>query len=128
MPTAKARTTKSDFNKYLAALPKDQRVALENLRRAIHAAVPGLEECISYGLPAFRLNGKFLVAMGAAKQHCAFYPGAVIATLGVDLKKYDTSKGTIRFPADEPLSPAIVRKLMKARIARDAAKKKTAKK
>ena len=113
---------------YLAALNGDQRAALQKLRQTIRAAAPGAEECISYGLPAFRLNGKFFVAIGASKNHCAFYPGAVIANLGVDLKAYDLSKGTIRFPADQPLPAALVKKIVKARIAQNAAKKKTAKK
>ena len=103
---------------YLAAVSDDQRAALESLRKSIKAAVPQAEECISYGLPAFRLNGKFLVAYGAAKHHCAFYPGAVVETLTSELKDYDTSKGTIRFPANKPLPPTLVRKLVKLQIAR----------
>ena len=63
------------IDEYLARLSKEKRVALEKLRRAIKAAAPKTEECISYGLAAFRLNGKFLVAFGAAANHCAFYPG-----------------------------------------------------
>jgi uncharacterized protein YdhG (YjbR/CyaY superfamily) len=95
----------------------DKRAALETLRKNIKAAAPKAEECISYGVPAFRLNGKFLVAYAAAKSHCAFYPGAVIEHLK-ELKDYDTSKGTIRFPADKPLPAALVRKLVMLRIAR----------
>ena len=102
---------------YLAALSADKRGALEALRKNIKAAAPKAEECISYGVPAFRLNGKFLVAYAAAKNHCAFYPGAVIGQLK-ELKNYDTSKGTLRFPPDRPLPAALVRKLVKLRIAR----------
>ena len=102
---------------YLAALDADKRAALETLRKNIRAAAPKAEECISYGVPAFRLDGKFLVAYGAAKNHCAFYPGAVIGQLK-ELKSHDTSKGTLRFPADKPLPPALVRKLVKLRIAK----------
>ncbi len=101
---------------YLAALSSDKRAALEALRKAIKAAVPQAEECISYQLPAFRLNGKFLVAYGAAANHCAFYPGAVVQDLKKELKDYDTSKGTIRFPASSPLPAALVRKLIELRI------------
>jgi uncharacterized protein YdhG (YjbR/CyaY superfamily) len=86
------------------------------LRENIRSAVPTAEECISYGVPAFRLKGKFLVAYAAAKNHCAFYPGAVIKSVK-ELKDYDTSKGTIRFPANKPLPPSLVRKLVKLRIA-----------
>ena len=102
---------------YLAAVSADKRAALETLRKNIKAAAPEAEECISYGVPAFRLNGKFLVAYAAAKNHCAFYPGAVIKTLK-ELRNYDTSKGTIRFPPDKPLPAALVRKLVKLRIAK----------
>lgn len=103
---------------YLDALPEDKRAALETLRRAIKAAAPAAEECISYGVPAFRLDGRLLVAFGAASRHCAFYPGAApIEALADALRGYDTSKGTIRFPADAPLSAALVRRLVKARIA-----------
>ena len=102
---------------YLAALSADKGAALQTLRKNIKAAVPEAEECISYGVPAFRLNGKFLVAYGAAKNHCAFYPGSVINKLK-ELKDYETSKGTVRFPADKPLPAALVRKLVKLRIAK----------
>lgn len=102
---------------YLTALSPDKRTALEKLRKAIKSAVPKAEECISYGLPAFRLNGKFLVAYGAARNHCAFYPGSVLEAFKTELKNYDTSKGTIRFPANKPLPAALVRKLVKARMA-----------
>src|SRR6266487_5626610 len=70
--TAKPKTR----DDYLAALSDGKRAALETLRRAIKAAAPEAEECISYQLPAFRLNGKLLVAFGAAANHCAFYPGS----------------------------------------------------
>jgi uncharacterized protein YdhG (YjbR/CyaY superfamily) len=104
---------------YLARVSADKREALQKLRRAIKAAAPKAEECISYQLPAFRLNGKFLVAYGAAATHCAFYPGSVIMGLKSELKNYDTSKGTIRFPADEPLPTTLVRKLVRLRILED---------
>jgi uncharacterized protein YdhG (YjbR/CyaY superfamily) len=102
---------------YLAAVSADKRAALEVLRKNIKAAAPKAEECISYGVPAFRLNGRFLVAYAAAKNHCAFYPGAVIGQLE-ELKSYDTSKGTLRFPAEKPLPATLVRKLVKLRIAK----------
>ena len=106
------------IDEYLAPLSSDKRAALEKLRRTIHAAAPGAEECISYMIPAFRLGGRMLVAFGAGANHCAFYPGAhPIEAHKQILKSYDISKGTIRFPADEPLPATLVRKLVKARIA-----------
>ena len=119
--SAKPRT----IDEYLAGLREDQHDALERLRRTIRAAAPDAEECISYQLPAFRL-GKLLVAFGAAANHCSFYPmsSRTIAAHRKELEGYDTSKGTIRFPADRPLPAALVRKIVKARIAENASRGK----
>jgi uncharacterized protein YdhG (YjbR/CyaY superfamily) len=106
------------FDGYLAALSDEKRAALEKLRKDIRAAAPKAEECISYGVPAFRLNGRFLVALGAASNHCSFYPGSALDGYKEELKGYDTSKGTVRFQASKPLPAALVRKLVKARIAK----------
>ena len=112
------------INEFLARLSNEKREALEKLRQAIKSAAPKAEECISYGVPAFRLDGKFLVAFGAATNHCSFYPGAHPIKAHKDqLKTYDTSKGTIRFPPDRPLPVTLVRKLVKTRIAEYAAKR-----
>jgi uncharacterized protein YdhG (YjbR/CyaY superfamily) len=107
-----------NIDEYLAHMSDDKRAALENLRKTIRSIVPNAEECISYGLPAFRLDGRPLVAFGAAANHCAFYPmsGSVVAAHKAALKDYDTSKGTVRIPVDRPLPVALVRKLVKARI------------
>src|SRR5262245_66384249 len=97
---AKPRT----IDEYLATLSDDKRAALEELRKTIRAAAPKAEECISYQLPAFRLNG-MLVAFGATANHCAFYlmSSSTVANHKDELKNYDTSKGTIRFQPDKPL-------------------------
>jgi uncharacterized protein YdhG (YjbR/CyaY superfamily) len=116
MRTVKAAT----IDEYLARLPADKRAALQRLRRHIKTAAPGAEECISYGIPAFRLGGTLLVHFGAAARHCAFYPGAVVGSHRDELKGYDTSKGTIRFQPDAPLTAALVRTLVKAQIERRA--------
>lgn len=106
---------------YLALLSDDKRAALQKLRRAIKSAAPNAEECISYQMPAFRLDGRMLVWFGAATKHCALYPGAYpLVALKAELTGYRTSKGTIRFEADKPLPDALVRKLVKARIAERA--------
>lgn len=106
------------IDEYLAALSADKRAALEKLRKTIRAAAPNAEECISYQLAAFRQNG-MLVAFGASANHCAFYPmsATTIAAHKDELSDYDTSKGTIRFQPDKPLPAALVRKLVKARLA-----------
>jgi len=111
------------IDEYLALLSNEQRAALEKLRRAIKSAAPKAEECISYELPSFRLGGKLLVSFGAWAKHCAFYAGASpVEAHKHELKAYKTSKGTIRFQADSPLSASLVRKLVKTQIAKKAAK------
>jgi 3-methyladenine DNA glycosylase AlkD/uncharacterized protein YdhG (YjbR/CyaY superfamily) len=105
-------------DEFLATARADQRAALQKLRKTIKAAAPKAEESISYGLPAFRLNGKHLVAYGAGKNHCSFFPmdSTTVKAFSKELKAYETSKGTIRFQADKPLPAALVRKIVKARI------------
>jgi uncharacterized protein YdhG (YjbR/CyaY superfamily) len=113
---------------YLANVSGDKRAALQKLRKTIQAVAPRAEECISYGLPAFRLNGRMLVWFGAAAHHCSFYPGAVVEEYKDDLKDYKTSKGTIRFAPDDPLPVSLVRTLVKARIAENAVRAANARK
>lgn len=115
------------IDEYLAPLSNEKRAALEKLRRAIKSAAPRAEECISYQIPTFRLGGKMLVSFAAWANHCAFYAGLFpLKTHKDELKAYDTSKGTIRFPADSPLPATLVRKLVKTRIAEHATKKSKA--
>jgi uncharacterized protein YdhG (YjbR/CyaY superfamily) len=118
---SKPMTKVKTVDQYLARLSDDKRVALQKLRKTIRAAAPRAEECISYQLPAYRLNG-MLVAFGATANHCAFYPmsAATVGAYREELKDYDTSKGTIRFQPDRPLPAALVRKMVKARIAENA--------
>jgi uncharacterized protein YdhG (YjbR/CyaY superfamily) len=116
-----ARKPKS-IDDYLPRLSSEQRLALEKIRRDIRAAAPAAEECISYDIPGFRLHGKLLVSFGAAKSHCAFYPGShPIRVHKNELKGYGIGKGTIRFPAERPLPAHLVRKLVKSRIAQHTA-------
>ena len=116
-------STPKTIAEYLAPLSGEKRAALQKLRKAIKAAAPKAQECISYGIPAFRLDGRMLVAFGAAAKHCAFYPGArPVETHKSDLKAYSTSKGSIRFPPGKPLPAALVRKLVKTRLAEYASK------
>ena len=113
------KTTKvpETIDQYLAVVSDDKRAALEKLRKDIRSAAPRAEECISYRIPAFRLDGKLLVGFCAAKNHCSFFAGAwPIEAHGRELKAYDTSKGTIRFDPSRPLSTTLVRKLVKTRI------------
>ena len=113
--TAKRKT----IDDYLASVSADQRKTLQKLRETIHTVAPKSEECISYGIPAFRLNERSLVFFGGWANHCAFYPGssATLKKFRNELKDFQVSKGTIRFSADKPLPAALVKKLVKARIA-----------
>lgn len=117
------KKTPSDIDAYLVTLSPDQRAALQKLRRTIKAAAPAAEECISYRMPAFRLNG-LLVAYAAFANHCSLFPCGSTKAFADDLARYDTSKGTIRFQPKKPLPVSLVRKIVKARLAENAARKK----
>jgi uncharacterized protein YdhG (YjbR/CyaY superfamily) len=109
-----------DVDDYLAGVPTEPRAALEKLRKTIRAAAgPEASEGFSYGIPAFKLHGRPLVAYAALRHHCSFFPmsPAVIEAHKKELGPYELSKGTIRFQADKPLPSGLVRKLVKARLA-----------
>ena len=113
---------------YLAALPEEARTTLEKIRKTIKAVAPKATEVISYQMPMYKHHG-MLVGFAAFKDHCSLFPGAKpIATHKDELKAYKTSKGTIRFPIGKPLSAALVKKLVKTRIAENEAAFKKKKK
>lgn len=105
-----------DVDEYLAGVPKEARVTLEKLRKTIQSAAPMAAEVISYQMPMYKHHG-MVIGFAAFKDHCSIFPGSgVMDAHKQELKRYDTSKGTIRFPASKPLPAALVRKLVKARI------------
>jgi uncharacterized protein YdhG (YjbR/CyaY superfamily) len=118
----KRSTKPSTIDDYLSDLTPDKRAALQRLRKTIHAIVPRAEETISYGIPAFRLDGRLLVWFAAAAGHCSFFPGGVVQDFKDELKGYSISKGTLRFDPEEGLPASLVRKLIKAKIAKTATK------
>lgn len=115
---AKRTAAPKNTDEYLARVPQPARSTLEKVRAAIRAAVPPeATEAISYGMPAFKYKGT-LVWFAAFRDHCSLFPTAsVIESFKKELKGFRTSKGTIHFPVDKPLSAALVKKLVKARIA-----------
>jgi uncharacterized protein YdhG (YjbR/CyaY superfamily) len=119
-----------DIEAYFAGLPADKRAALQKLRKDIQAAAPHAEEGLSYGLPGFRLNGRPLACFAAAADHCSLHPmsAAVIRAHAADLAGYETSKGTIRFPPGKPLPAALVRKIVRTRMAELEKPRKAARK
>jgi uncharacterized protein YdhG (YjbR/CyaY superfamily) len=109
---------------YLAAVPARHRAALEKVRRAVKSAAPGATEYIGYGMPIFKYRDRRLVAMAAFTNHCSLFPmsKAVIAALKDELGRRETSKGTIRFLPEKPLSDALVKKIVRARIRENEAR------
>jgi uncharacterized protein YdhG (YjbR/CyaY superfamily) len=116
----------ASVEEYLAALPEERRAVMEELRRTIKAAAPEATELISYGMPAFKSHGQFLVSYDAYKKHYSLFPAseAVVEACGVELKPYLTGKGTISFRADKPISDALVTKIVKVRFAENAARRR----
>ena len=110
---------------YLGTLPKDTRVALEKLRKAIKAAAPKATEGISYQIPTFKHQG-VLVAFAAFEGHCGFYiiSEKVLRAHAVELRDYKLNKASIRFPADKPIPAALVKKLVKARVAENETRRR----
>jgi uncharacterized protein YdhG (YjbR/CyaY superfamily) len=113
-------------DEYLAMVPEPARSTLVKVRATIRAvAPPGATESISYGMPMFKYKG-MLVGFAAFSKHCSLFPGAgPIAALKDELKGFPTSKGTIQFPLDKALPGALVKKLVKARIAENEGKKQS---
>jgi uncharacterized protein YdhG (YjbR/CyaY superfamily) len=111
--------SKKEIDAYLANLDEPQRGTLEQLRRDILSVVPEAEECISYSMPAFRVNGKVVAGFAAFKTHLSYLPhsGAVIDELGDEVAGYTSTKGSLHFPLDQPLPEPLVRRLIEAKIA-----------
>lgn len=122
---AKGNGAPKGVEEYLADVPEPARSTLSKVRAAIHTAVPpGTTETISYGMPAFKHNG-VLVWYAAFSNHCSLFPtGAVIEAFKKELKGFSTSKGTIQFSTAKPLPAALVKKMVKARVAQSESKKR----
>ena len=121
MKKVKLGATPQTVDDYLAAVPEQARATLEKIRKTIKAVAPQATEVISYQIPMFKQHG-MLVGFAAFKGHCSLFPGSkAMETYKDELKAYETSKGTIRFPIGKPLPAALVKKLVKTRIAENEA-------
>ena len=116
----------TSVDEYMAALPEASRPELEKLRSTIKAAAPEATETISYRMPAFKDRGRILVYYAAFADHYSVYPAstALMEALGDELKPYVTGKGTIRFDANEPIPVALVKKIVKARLEENEARRR----
>ena len=107
-----------EVDRYLSEIEEPQRTTLQELRESVLRVVPEAEECISYGMPAFRVNGKVVAGFAAFKNHLSYLPhsGSVLHELGKDLDGYSMSKGALRFPIDQALPDELVEKLVAVRL------------
>jgi uncharacterized protein YdhG (YjbR/CyaY superfamily) len=107
-----------DIDGYLATIDEPKRATLAELRHSILAVIPDAEQCISYGMPAFKVQGKTVAGFAAFKNHLSYLPhsGSVLEKLAGDLARYQSTKGSLHFAIDEPLPPALVNKLVKTRL------------
>jgi uncharacterized protein YdhG (YjbR/CyaY superfamily) len=112
------------IEEYISAFPPEVRKILESLRKAIHESAPNAHEAISYGMPAFKLNGN-LVYFAAYKNHIGFYPSgpSAIEAFKDELTQYEQSKGTIRFPLNRPIPLELVKRMVKFRVQQNESKR-----
>ena len=107
------------IDEYLAKVTGPRKTALARLRKTIRSIVPDAEECISYSIPAFRLDGRIVAGFCARKTGCSYVPfsGSTLKTVARFVRHYDQTKGSLHFTPDHPLPATLVRRLIKARIA-----------
>ena len=125
-PATKLPDSAAVVDAYLAQVPEPARTTLQKVRATIRSVVPKeATEGLSYGVPAFRYKGA-LVGYAAFKDHCSFFPmqASLIDDMKDELKTYRTSKGTLQFPQDKPLAPALLKKMVKLRVAENEQKGK----
>lgn len=118
------RPTADSIDEYIAGFPPETQKVLEELRALIKAAAPEATETISYGIPTFDLNGRYLVYFAAYEKHIGFYPvtGGVARAFEEELKPYKSGKGTARFPLDEPLPTDLIRRIVEFKVEENTGK------
>lgn len=114
----------TSIDDYLRPLPPDRRAALEKLRRTIHALAPNAEECISYSMPAFRVDGRVVAGFLSTAKGCSYFPfsGTTLATMGAKVAKYSQTKSALHFDPNVGLPRTLVKELLRTRIAETAEK------
>lgn len=112
------KTPSKDIDRYLMSIEPERRAILKELRKTIHKVVPGVEECLSYGMPAFKLEGKVICGFLATKKGCSYYPfsGSTLKTLRKELTRFEQTKSALHFSAVNRLPVSLVRKLVSARL------------
>jgi len=108
------------IDEYLASVTGERRAALDHIRKTIRTILPEAEECISYRIPAFRFKGRIVAGFAATAKGCSYFPfsGSTLRTLAEELENFEQTKSSLHFDPAKPLSVALVRKLIKARIAK----------
>jgi uncharacterized protein YdhG (YjbR/CyaY superfamily) len=109
----------STVDDYLAEVPEPHRTTLRKLRETLRSLLPDAKEELSYGVPAFKVNGKAVAGYAAFKNHCSYFPhsGSILSQMADDVTAYTWSKGTLQFPADHPPPADLVRRLVELRLA-----------
>jgi uncharacterized protein YdhG (YjbR/CyaY superfamily) len=110
--------TANPVEEYLTGIDEPKQSTLRQLRSSILEVIPEADECISYGLPAFRVRGKVIAGFAAFKNHLSYLPhsGSVFPELGPKVAGYVTTTGSLHFPVDKPLPKALVRQLVTVRL------------
>jgi uncharacterized protein YdhG (YjbR/CyaY superfamily) len=105
-------------DEYLAGLDEPKRATLQDLRRTILEILPEAEQVISYGVPAFRVDGQTVAGFAAFKNHVSYLPfsGSVLAQLGDELDGYEMTKSSLHYPVDRPLPKPLVKRLIEVRL------------
>jgi uncharacterized protein YdhG (YjbR/CyaY superfamily) len=117
-PIENRAVSEREIDEYLAAVPEPARATLEELRRTILGVVADADQCIAYGMPAFRVGGKVVAGFGAFRHHLSYFPhsGSVLPRLADEIADYAHSAGTLRFGIDAPLPEQLVRRLIEVRM------------
>lgn len=113
-----AKTNFQSVDKYIATFPKNVQIILEEVKQAIKEVIPGAEELISYQIPAFKLNGSYIIYFAGWKNHISLYPvtDEIKEKFKKDISSYKTSKGTLQFPLDKPMPLALIKKIVKHKL------------